>query len=67
MSDRIQLEKAEARVLVPSYFHNVAVMGKPAAAAWLSRQIAKTQAHYGYGFDNRVRGYMRQIADEVVA
>lgn len=63
MGDRVQLEQAEARVLVPSYFHNADKLGKPAAAIWLSKQINKIQKHYGQGFDNRVRGYMRQIAD----
>ena len=63
MTDRVQLEQAEARVLVPSFFHNVKVIGRPAATAWLARHIAKTQKFYGPGFDQRVRGYMRLIAD----
>ena len=63
MSDRIQLEQAEARVLVPSYFHNAKTYGKGSAAIWLTREIAKTQRFYGLGYEQRVRGYMRQIAD----
>jgi len=61
MSDRAQLEKAEARMLVPSYFATVALLGKLKANVWLTNQIAKSAQHYGVGFDNRCRKYMREI------
>ena len=63
MTDRVQLEQAEARVLVPSFFHNAKKKGRPFATIWLGKQIARLQPFYGYGFDQRVRGYMRQITD----
>lgn len=63
MSDRIQLEKAEARVLVPSYFATVALLGKPKANVWLTNQITRIGKLYGNGFDARCRGYMREIAE----
>jgi hypothetical protein len=63
MSDREQLEKAEARMLVPSYFATVALLGKPRANVWLTKQIAHLEPHYGKGFDARCRGYMREITE----
>lgn len=63
MSDRDQLEKAEARILVPSYFATVALLGKPKANAWLTKQIARIEAHYGKGFDARCRKFMREITE----
>ena len=63
MSDRAQLEKAEARMLVPSYFATVALLGKPKANAWLTKQIAKIKKNYGAGFDARCRSYMREIVE----
>jgi len=63
MSDRAQLEKAEARILVPSYFATVALLGKPKANAWLTKQISIIGKHYGTGFDTRCRGYMREITE----
>lgn len=67
MSDRAQLEKAEARILVPSYFATVALLGRPKANAWLTKQIAIIEKHYGRGFDARCRGYMREIAETELA
>jgi hypothetical protein len=64
MSDRVQLEKAEARILVPSYYRTVELIGKPAAALWLTKQIKSLERMYGYGFEARCRAYMRQIDDE---
>lgn len=64
MSDRVQLEKAEARILVPSYYRTVELIGKPAAALWLTKQIRKIQPLYGEGFEARCRAYMREIDDE---
>jgi len=63
MSDREQLEKAEARILVPSYFATVALLGRPKANIWLTKQIAHTEKHYGKGFDARCRKYMREITE----
>jgi len=63
MSDREQLEKAEARMLVPSYFATVALLGKPRANVWLTKQIAHLEPHYGKGFDARCRCYMREITE----
>jgi bacterioferritin-associated ferredoxin len=64
MSDRVQLEKAEARILVPSYFKTVDLLGKIKANVWLTNQIGKVAQHYGVGFDSRCRKYMRQIMEE---
>jgi hypothetical protein len=63
MSDRVQLEKAEARMLVPSYFATLALLGRPAANVWLTKQISKAEKHHGKGFDSRCRGYMREITE----
>ena len=63
MSDRGQLEKAEARMLVPSYFATVALLGKPKANVWLTKQIAIIEKHYGKGFDARCRKFMREITE----
>ena len=63
MSDRMQLEKAEARMLVPSYFATVALIGKLKANVWLTSQIAKAAQHYGAGFDSRCRSFMREIVE----
>jgi|TARA_R110000868_G_scaffold208537_3_gene458018 hypothetical protein len=64
MSDRVQLEKAEARILVPSYYRTVELIGKAAAALWLTKQIRRIQPHYGVGFEARCRAYMREIDDQ---
>jgi len=64
MSDRVQLEKAEARVLVPSYFATVKLIGKPRANVWLTSQIARIGKLYGNGFDARCRAYMREVAEQ---
>ena len=63
MTDRVQLEMSEARILVPSYYATCKKIGKPQAAIWLTSQLKKLERFYGYGVDKRVRGYMRQIAD----
>jgi hypothetical protein len=62
--DRAQLEKAEARILVPSYYRTVELLGKADAAVWLSKQIKRLERMYGYGFEARCRAYMRQVDDE---
>lgn len=63
MSDRAQLEKAEARMLVPSYFATVALLGRPKANVWLTKQISYLEPHYGKGFDARCRKFMREITE----
>lgn len=50
-------------MLVPSYFATVALFGRPKANVWLSKQIGKLEEHYGKGFDERCRGYMREITE----
>ena len=62
--DRAQLEKAEARILVPSYYRTVELIGKAAAALWLTKQIRRIEKMYGLGFEARCRAFMRQIDDE---
>lgn len=61
MSDREILEKAEARVLVPSYYATVEKVGKKEAAIWLMKRIRDIERHYGMGFERRVRNYMREV------
>jgi hypothetical protein len=64
MSDREILEKAEARELLPFYYNNVEKVGKVEAAERLTKRIRIIQRHYGFDFDKRVRGYMRQVDQE---
>ena len=64
MSDREILEKAEARVLVPSYYATVEKVGKKEAAIWLMKRIRDIERHYGMGFEQRVRTYMREVDNE---
>ena len=64
MSDREILEKAEARVLVPSYYATVKKVGKKEAALWLMKKIRDIERHYGVGFERRVRTYMREVDEQ---
>ena len=64
MSDRAILEKAEARELLPFYYNNVREVGKVEAAERLTKRIRVIQRHYGFDFDRRVRGFMRQIDEQ---
>lgn len=64
MSDREILEKAEARVLVPSYYATVEKVGKKEAAIWLMKRIRDIERHYGMGFERRVRTYMREVDEQ---
>ena len=64
MSDRETLEKAEARVLVPSYYATVKKVGKQEAALWLMKRIRDIERHYGQGFERRVRTYMREVDEQ---
>ena len=47
MSDRVQLEMAEARVLLHSYFAAKQSHGKPQADKFLAAQLLKLEKLYG--------------------
>lgn len=64
MSDREQLEKAEARILVPSYYATVEKIGKKDAALWLTKQIKSKEKFYGFGFEARCRAFMRTVDEQ---
>ena len=51
-------------MLVPSYYATVKKVGKKEAAVWLIKRIRDIEKHYGYGFERRVRAYMREIDNE---
>ena len=59
----MQLEMAEARVLVFSYYRNREVLGKVLAEKWLGKRLKKLEKVYGKGVGERVRVYMRWISD----
>lgn len=63
MSDRVQLEMAEARVLLHSYFAAKRTHGKPQADRFLSAQLLKLERLYGKQSDERIRKYMRHVKD----
>lgn len=63
MSDRVQLEMAEARVLLHSYFAAKRTHGKPQADRFLSAQLLKLEKLYGKQSDERIRKYMRHVKD----
>ena len=63
MSDRVQLEMAEARVLLHSYFAAKRTHGKPQADRFLSAQLLKLEKLYGKQSDERIRKYMRKVKD----
>jgi hypothetical protein len=54
MSDRIQLERAEARVLVDGYKRN------NNSNEWLEKALRHTVKVYGHGADIRVKQYIRE-------
>jgi hypothetical protein len=54
MSDRIYLERAEARVLVDGYKHN------NNSNEWLEKALRHTVKVYGRDTDIRVKQYMRE-------
>ena len=64
MSDRVQLEKAEARVLLFSYYKSLERQDKEATNEWLKKEIGRIGKKYGFGFSDRCRFHMRQIANE---
>ena len=63
MSDRVQLEMAEARVLLHSYFAAKRTHGKPQADRFLAAQLAKMEKFYGKHCDTRIKQYMRYVKD----
>lgn len=63
MSDRVQLEMAEARVLLHSYFAAKRTHGKPQADKFLAAQLLKLEKLYGKQSDERIRKYMRHVKD----
>ena len=63
MSDRVQLEMAEARVLLHSYFAAKRTYGKPQADKFLAAQLVKLEKLYGKSSDVRIKQYMRRVKD----
>jgi len=63
MSDRVQLEMAEARMLVASYFAAKRSHGVVAANKFLEKQLKKLEKSYGKKSDERLKRYMRVVAD----
>lgn len=61
MSDRVQLEMAEARVLLHSYFAAKRTHGKPQADRFLESQLLKLEKLYGRECDVRIKRYMRHV------
>jgi len=64
MSDRVQLEMAEARMLVASYFAAKRTFGPVQARVFLDKQLKKLEKVYGKESDDRLRTYMRVVATE---
>lgn len=64
LSDRVQLERAEARELVAAFWWNDKQRGREAAKKFLADRIQYLTKFYGTGFDKRVREYMRGITHE---
>ena len=64
MSDRVQLEMAEARMLVASYFAAKRTYGAVEANKFLARQLKKLEKVYGKNSEGRLKGYMRQVSTE---
>ena len=63
MSDRVQLEMAEARTLLPSYYATRKNYGTPSANLWLRDRITKLEKFYGKDSGERIRKYMRVVED----
>jgi hypothetical protein len=64
VSDRVQLEMAEARMLVASYFAAKRTYGPVQARVFLDKQLKKLEKVYGKESDDRLRTYMRVVATE---
>lgn len=63
MSDRVQLEMAEARMLVASYFAAKRSYGSVEANKFLAKQLKKLEKTYGKKSDKRLKRYMRVVSD----
>lgn len=63
VTDRVQLEMAEARVLLYSYFAAKRTYGKPQADKFLAAQLVKLEKLYGKSSDVRIKQYMRHVKD----
>ena len=63
MSDRVQLEMAEARMLVASYFAAKRTYGPVEANKFLAKQLKKLEKVYGKNSDGRLKHYMRVVVD----
>jgi hypothetical protein len=63
MSDRVQLEMAEARMLVASYFAAKRTYGSVEANKFLAKQLKKLEKYYGKNSDGRLKSYMRVVVD----
>jgi len=66
MSDRVQLEMAEARMLVASYFAAKRTHGVVEANKFLAKQLKKLEKVYGKNSDGRLKQYMRVVVDTEV-
>ena len=66
MSDRVQLEMAEARMLVASYFAAKRTYGVVEANKFLAKQLKKLEKVYGKNSDGRLKSYMRVVVDTEV-
>ena len=64
MSDRVQLEMAEARMLVASYFAAKRTYGAVQANRFLAKQLKKLEKIYGKKSDDRLKQYMWIVATE---
>jgi len=64
MSDRVQLEMAEARMLVASYFAAKRTYGSVEANKFLAKQLKKLEKIYGKKSDDRLKQYMRIVSTE---
>ena len=63
MSDRVQLEMAEARMLVASYFAAKRTYGSVQANRFLAKQLKKFEKVYGKKSDDRLKQYMRVVVN----
>ena len=63
MSDRVQLEMAEARMLVASYFAAKRTYGSVQANKFPAKQLKKLEKVYGKKSDDRLKAYMRVVVN----
>ena len=64
MSDRVQLEMAEARMLVASYFAAKRTYGGTQANSFLIKQLKSLEKFYGKDSGDRLKANMRTVATE---